>query len=174
MALVIEDGSGLPNSTSFVTVEEARQYAAARGIELAPIGAEGDAAIEIMLIFAVDYLNSLEEEYSGVRVSPLTQALCYPRKNSTYYNNEYPDDEIPNLLKKAQCQLCIEQKNGTVLMPSQAAGSAAIVREKVGPLETEYATGTIMSLTSPTMVAVAGLLAPLFAYGGFGLRIVRA
>lgn len=175
MPLIIEDGTAKDDSNSFVTVEEAREYAEARGVELAPEDAAGDLAIERMLIVAGDYLNAQESLYSGQRVKPLEQAMCYPRINSTVYGNLIVETIIPITLKKAQMQLCIEQKNGVVLFPSYAAGaSGVIIREKVGPLETEYASGSGMtiSLDAPAMSAVAALLKPLYGQA-FGLRTLR-
>ena len=54
MALEIEDGTGKPNSNSYVTVAQARSYALARGVELPA----AEAAVESLLVQAMDYLEA--------------------------------------------------------------------------------------------------------------------
>ena len=84
MSLVIEDGTGISNATSYVTAAEARTYALARGVTLSAT----DSVVEIQLLKAMDYLQSLTQCYMGCKKWPPTmgtheheQALAWPREN---------------------------------------------------------------------------------------------
>jgi hypothetical protein len=164
MALTIEDGTGIAGAVSFVTVAEARTFAAARGITLSAT----DSVVEILLVKAGDYLLGLENKFKGSR-STIHQRLPFPRYDvflpGEYYLGAY---EIPAALKEAQIQLAMEAVN-TDLRPT--VEGYAVIREKVGPLETEYSTGS--GSTSPAFNKVADLLLPLMRSPG-RLSVFRA
>lgn len=160
MALIIEDGSGVPNANSYVTVAEYRAYATPRGVSL-PVS---DATVETQLILATDYLESLS--WLGMPTYD-DQALVWPRDEIYIGCNLIADDMIPNKIKLAQMQLAIQVNAGIDLMPSVAGGaSGAIIREKVGPLETEYGAATVG--TQPYFRSVNVLLASYVGGSGFG------
>lgn len=184
MALEIEDGTGKANATSYVTVAEARTYAASRGVVLS----NDDAVVEAQLIQAMDYVESFRAKYQGRKTWPRpdmdvshpdAQALQWPRTGVVIdcdYN--LPDNVIPQELKQAQMQAAIEVHNGLVLMPS--SDGRVVKKEKVDVIETEYMTsdevgggGVIGTASFPILEA---LLEPLFSAcgGGFFLRTRRA
>ena len=70
MALVIEDGSIVPNAQSFVQAAELVTYATLRNLAFPALEADQEA----LLIKASDYLLSREAEFKGQRVSS-AQAL---------------------------------------------------------------------------------------------------
>ena len=73
--IIIEDGTNVEGANSFVTVEECRAFAEARGLTL-PVD---DSDVEILLIKAVDYLNSIENRFQGHRYFYSDgQNLCFP------------------------------------------------------------------------------------------------
>lgn len=139
--LVIEDGTGLPNSNTYVTVAEARQYALERGVTLSA----NDDAVAVQLIKAADYINSIECEFKSLRLSEL-QALAFPRV----------EIGLPIAVKKAQMQAVIEQANGFDLLPTVTA-SNYVVKEKIGDLEVQYA-DPIAAGISPQFPAIDALL----------------
>lgn len=174
MALVIEDGTGKPDANSYVTVEEARSYASARGTELPA----DDAEVESLLVRAMDYLEAQRGKYQGTKTYPGLQALQWPRSGVVIdcdYN--LPDNIIPTELKNAQKQLALEVFNGLVLLPS--SDGRVVKREKVDVIETEYMTGQDLgsgATMGPSFPAVDALLDPLFnacGGGGFFLKTVR-
>lgn len=132
MALVIEDGSGLLNSDSYVTVTEARSFASKRGVTLPA----DDNALETLLTQAMDYLEALT--YKGTMYKD-TQSLKFPRENvySKSRRKFYPTNVVPVNLKNAQIQLAIEAQELGDLTPT--SGNQEIVKEKVDVIETEYA-----------------------------------
>lgn len=174
MALIIEDGTGKPDATSYATVAEQRVYATARGVELP---AE-DEKVEVLLTQAMDYLEAQRARYQGTKTHPGVQALQWPRTGviiDCYY--QLPDNVIPVELKNAQMQLGIEVFSGLSLLPS--SDGRVVKREKVDVIETEYMTGQDLGASGslgPSFPAVDALLEPLFSAcggGGFFLKTVR-
>lgn len=183
MALVIEDGTGLANSNSYVSVVEATAYAAARGISLP---AE-EAKVEALLTQAMDYLESLRAKYQGRKTwpqpgmdagHPHAQALQWPRTGVVLdCSYKLPDNVIPQELKQAQMQAAVEVANGLSLLPS--SDGRAVKKEKVDVIETEYMTAEESgggAVGVPSFAALDALLEPLFdpCGGGFFLRTRRA
>jgi hypothetical protein len=163
MALIIEDGTGKADATSFVTRAEYIAYAVARGV----VVADADAS-DVDLIKAVDFL--LAQCWRG---DPTVegQALPFPRTAYDYYGAvRFPVDEVPSAVKRAQMDLALASKSGLSLMPN-FEGGASITREKIGPIETEYAEATIYN--SPSFPAVKAALAPYTCGQGFRFRTIR-
>ena len=164
MPLTIEDGSGVADANSFVTVAEATAYAAARGLSLPAT----DAEKEQLLVKAADYLLSVEDRFKGERVAA-DQALSWPRKDVYLYGSlePLPDNQIPKALKNAQCQLAVDLVNNDLQPTDQGK---EVQTETVGPLSTTY----FRSGTSVAQPAKAlALLEPLF-HSTLGLRTFRA
>jgi len=165
VTFIIEDGTIVTNANSYVTLAEIKAYATARNITLGT-----DPVIESQSVLAVDYLESKRTQYQGSKVSEL-QELQFPRYNVKIDGFDIAETAIPNNLKKAQCQLIVEQANGGVLMPTQL--EAAVKKEVVGPIETEYAV-SVGAINQPVFSAVDALLEPLFnTSSGFSLTTVR-
>lgn len=160
MALIVEDGSGVANANSYVTVDEYRDYAEPRGVVLPA----SDTDAETQLILAMDYLEI--QPWSGMQTYD-PQSLAWPREQIYISYNLIADDVIPNKIKFAQMQLAIQVNAGIDLMPTVAGGTSSVVREKVGPLETEYATSLTVG-TQPYFASIRALLGPYLTGLGFG------
>lgn len=167
MALTVEDGTGVADANSFVTVAEIRAYATARGVELP---AE-DAAVEGFAVTAWDFITSLEPRMLGVRTNP-EQDGVYPRTGVMMYSAELLPNAIPKTLKQAQSQLAVDASKGVPLFTDDTA-EPAVKREKVGPIETEFFDGGGSSSTSggAALSAAWGYLSPLLR--GLSIRTVR-
>lgn len=169
IVLIIEDGTAKPDSNSYVSVADARVYASNRGT----IFAGTDDEVAAMLIQAIDYLEAQACRYQG-EPTTTTQALQWPRKGVVLNCEPWPDNLIPRQLIAAQIQLAMAVNSGLVLLPSITAQDY-IVREKVGPIETEYADPISVGIM-PTFTAVDALLAPLYgecAASKFAIRTIR-
>lgn len=139
MALIVEDGSGtVVGANSYVTLDEVKSYATARGEPFAA----SDTEIEGFAVKAKDYLESFRGQFTGKKTS-VTQILQYPRVGSTVDGDAFPSDAIPQELKNAQCQLCIDCAEYGDLSPS--TDGYAIASEKVDVIEIEYASGGRLS-----------------------------
>lgn len=135
----------------YATTEELIQYAAARGVTLSQ-------APEVLLTLALDYIESLEPKMDGERADP-AQPYSWPRTITA---------GVPLAIKQAQMVAAITADDGTVLMP--VTSGPQIIREKVGPLETEYAEGVSGTVSIPQ---IDGLIAPFLKNSGFFLNLVR-
>ncbi len=173
MALIIEDGTVVANANSYVTLEEYRAFALARGVVVPAV----DADAEVQLIEAMDYLEAQRSKYQGHKTDPAAQLLQFPRTGVVIdCNAELGANDIPVELKQAQMRLAMEVNAGNILMPT--SDGRVVKREKVDVIEREFMTGGDngnSGLPMPSFPAVDALLAPLFAAcgGGFGLRTVR-
>lgn len=178
MALIIEDGTGKEDATSYVSAADARAYAAARGATLppAPGGADPDP-LEPMLVQAMDYLEALASRYKGTPTFPAVQALSWPRTGVVINGTELAASgvgSIPRQLKGAQVQLAIEVAAGNDLMPT--TDGRVVKKEKVDVIETEFMTGQDLGVTGLpgyTFAKVDALLEPLLASGNWDLKTVR-
>lgn len=158
MALVIETGAIVTGANSYVTLTEARAYATLRGVTLPA----SDPAAEILAIKAMDYLEGQRNYYQGTKVDK-DQPLQWPRTDVVVEGFDVEEDEIPTILKNAQCQLIMDVFSGLDLQPNGTGRE--VVREKVGEIETEYAkTGS--GVLQPIFTRAAALLDPLFGGGG--------
>lgn len=159
MALIIEDGTGKDDATSFASVVETRAFAAARGFTTLPVA---DAEVEALLVKAGDYLASLE--FLGSKTSR-TQSLPFPRKGIVLDDEEVPDDEIPAEVKRAQMQLAME---GVTVSLLPSATGRRVKKEKVDVLETEY---EYLDDGRPVFHQVLSWLSAWMAGGADGLGI---
>ncbi len=111
MALVIEDGTGKSNSTSYASVAELDAYASARGITLP--ATEGEK--EILLVKSMDYLES--QQFQGSKQTK-EQALQWPR-SEVYIDGWYVETtEIQVEVKKAQMIGAVILQAGGDLQPT--------------------------------------------------------
>jgi hypothetical protein len=153
VALVIEDGTGVANANSYATLEQLRAYATARGVTLSAV----DATLEPLAIKSIDYLESVRDKFKGDKLTR-AQALQWPRANVEIDGFEVAENEIPIELLNAQCACVMELHAGKDLLPT--SDGRILIRDKTGPLEQEWQSGT--GSTSDSFPKVDALLQPLF------------
>lgn len=131
MAIIVEDGTGKEDAESYASVNEFKAYHRARGNEEA---ADLDAdVIEPLLRQATDYLGSYAEQWKGSRITA-EQALDWPRSSVTVHGFDVAEDTVPANVVKACCVLAEKARSG----PLAADQGQAKIRQKIGPIETEY------------------------------------
>jgi hypothetical protein len=162
LALLVEDGTGVAGANSFATLAQARDYAALRGVNLSAV----DSVVTAFLVKATDWLKP--KSYLGTKTNAGETYLPWPRSDIVVDDEDFDEDTVPTGIVEVTCQLCIEQHNGVTLSPS--AKGAGIKREKIGPMDTEYATSS--RATTPRMPIVEDMLNPWLASRG-GLRTLR-
>ena len=119
--LVIEDGSGMSNSESYIDVAFADAYFLKRGItEWALLTNR-----EQLIVRAMDYIEN-NYSYQGTKLVS-TQALQFPRLINV-------ETVYPIALKNAVCELALKSNEDDLL----ADTDKTTIREKVGALEVEY------------------------------------
>ena len=165
MALIVEDGS-LPNgANSYVSVSATRVYAAARSLTLPAVGVAGDAAIEVLLVTALDYIEAKRAEFQGSKLSA-DQVLQWPRSGVVVDGFEVASDEIPACLPQAQARLaCYAQANGGKLT-AVSTGQVVIEKRIEGAITTKFADHGD-NAPQPRFPEADALLAPLLGSGTF-------
>lgn len=169
MPFVVEDGTGLENSNSFVSVAFANDYFALR--TNAVWAALDNAAKERALILATDFLtDQYQQLWIGNVVSNL-QALPWPRAAGVW--DVAIVSGVPENLRRATVELALLAAQGDLYAPTVSAqpASAALTEKQtqIGPLtkiekySTSAGAGSVPSV--PTLVVmrdrVSALLLPL-------------
>lgn len=150
--IIVEDGSGLTNSNSYVSEAELTTYASDRGIALS-------TATDVLLIKAMDYVESLS--FIGTKFTE-EQALQWPR-DEVYIDGYYIEREtIPKELKNGlmATAVAIEQELDPLRVVERATK-----REKVDVVEVEY----MDSAASETIVrTINAAMRKIIRPGGHG------
>lgn len=152
MSLTIETGAIVANANSYISTTDFTTYATARGYTLV-------SGAETLLIQAMDYLENLY--YIGTKYTE-EQGLQWPRSDVYIDGYLFAFDDIPQQLINAQCQvaMAIDQGNGPLIdLPRKA------LRQKVGPIEVEYSTGSSSVIINRKIQI---MLAKLLAAGNGG------
>jgi hypothetical protein len=150
---------------TYVTAAELAAYAAARGIEPA-----GDP--DVLLTKAMDYLDTLEDQWQGER-SVEGQNLAHPRYPVYIYGSLQPSNSTPQQLKNAQCQLAIEADTQELMPTTAVGGKGSVVEETVDVITVKYAEG--YSNSQPIFSAVNKILKPIMipVAGGSNFAVTR-
>lgn len=166
VALIVEDGTGKPDATTFASRAELIAFAAARGIII-----EDTDAADVFLVQAMDVL--LTKSFLGSLVV-VNQGAPFPRELFAAPNSDtlvFPKDSVPTAIKRAQILLAVAASQGVTLLDSTSAGRQLRSRE-LGPLKRTF---TDTSLAVAQVAGVDEALAPFLAsFGGFRLVVDRA
>src|SRR5215203_1622919 len=178
MSIVLEDGTGLSTSETYISVADCDLYHTARAQDSWSDGSDDEK--EAALRRAMAYLEGrYGPKYTGVRRYGREQALMWPRSGATDAEGWVIDiDVIPIEVVRATAEAALrELAEPGFLSPDVTAGAAGqVIREKnvVGPIETETeysdtvtAAGT---LTRPLVQVLDDILSPLLRGlgGSFG------
>jgi hypothetical protein len=170
MALIVEDGTGLSNAESFISVADATAYHLANGNKAAWSEVAGELTKEAMLRQATTYIqNRYFAKWCGYPVVS-TQKLDWPRTGVLFRNGGFvASTSVPSEVKAACAELALRAASAP-LMPD---GEPAVVHEKIGPIEVRYE-----PFTTPAdpYAAIDALLAPFLLPGsqsGINAGLVR-
>lgn len=167
MAIVIEDGSGLPNAEAYISVANADAYFLARGS--AAWAALTTEAKEQALRNGADYMAGVYgPRWKGSRKTA-EQALDWPRTGVVANGFAVPDDVVPAAVARANAELAVRASAGPLLGDQ----GAAVKQETVGPITVVYQDG---AKQSTRYAAVDGMLGAYLRDGGGGgqIPVVRA
>ena len=136
MALVIEDGTGKTNADSYISLDDARDYASKFGYAL-PID---DDEADVMLRKGAIYVDLFESSFSGARLND-SQSLAWSRVDAykcTGQNLIYIDsDVVPNEIKYAQV-IAANYYNSGVSVRANDDGLNVASKEVVGAVKVSY------------------------------------
>lgn len=132
MALIVEDGTGLADAESYISVSDADTWHANRGNTA--WAAFDTTKKEQLLRTATDYMALYAGAWVGRRVTA-TQALDWPRIGGEAFGFCIASDFVPLPVANACALLAIKATASGGLTPDT---KQAVKRKKVGPLEVEY------------------------------------
>ena len=164
MTLVVENGTGLSNANAYVSVADAD----ARHTLLGNSGWTGDAeAKEAAIARATAYMEqAYRERWTGQRVNR-EQALSWPRYGVVVDSWAVDSNIVPAEIANACAALALKALSDNL----NADLTRAVVRKKIGPMETEYDRA---SPQSKQFRAVDMALAPYLKGSSVSAMLVRA
>lgn len=168
-SIIVEDGSGKEDANSYVSLAELLDFASLYDYPDVLTLTEQQQVAAILK--ACDYVESFS--YRGIRAYS-SQALEFPRLECfpTGAALPLPPDNIPSKLKRAQLYAATLSATGTELFPN-VDSSSFVTKEKVGPIETEYANAAQLGMTRPIFTGIDSLLADYLTAGTTGRYAIR-
>jgi hypothetical protein len=165
MAFTVEDGTGLTDSNSYVSVADATAYHADRGNTAWDSVAEPEIAL-VRATQAIDQYGF--ERYLGYK-SAETQALEWPRTDAVDRNG-YTFTGVPIPVVYAVCEAAlIEAATPGAMSPALERGGAVRMERVEGAVTVEYDTS---APSTTTYTSVNRALSPVLSTGS-NMRVVR-
>lgn len=153
MALIIEDGTGIANADSFVSIADAQVIATNYGLTLPEL----EADIEILLRKAYEALNTNELKLQGSRTYDI-QTGIFPRKHVRAFRDELADDSIPNNVKRAQVYMADAINSG--MTTNSTNDGTKLDSFSVDGVYSESYQSSSTTLINPVVQGVTNSLAP--------------
>ncbi len=166
MALTVEDGSGVTDADSYVSLDEADQYLEDKCEAQEWANTEVEEKEEI-LRFASMFLDG-SYSWKGSR-SVEQQGLSWPRKEVRVDGITLSSTKVPDRIKKAVFELALKTAKAPIL---EDVDSAPIKKESFGPFSIEY--GSTENGGQKKFAMVDFLVSPYVQGGGGTISIVRA
>lgn len=112
------------------------------------------------------YLDGLYgPKFTGTPTGGFAQERAWPRTGAEAYGAAVPSDTVPVAIEHASYFAAYQESvtPGSLSVVTSTAG--AVKREKIGPIETEYVSGSGDALAdaTPLLSAVEGLVRPFLA-----------
>lgn len=172
MALVVEDGTGLANADSYVSLTDAAAYATARGLTWTGTDAEKEVALRVATSF-ID--ANYRGRFSGRRLRGYAQALEWPRSYA-YTALDPPEaiasDAVPREVVAATVEVASRERANPGSMSPDVTTSQIIKKVSVeGAVSVEYADPGGAYDQGVVITSLDGILAPILvaAAGAPGL-----
>jgi hypothetical protein len=137
MALIVENGTGMADAESYISVAEADTYHS--NIGNATWATLNTTVKEQLLRKATNYMVQVyRQSWAGIRIND-TQSLDFPRYLVPKYDNGamysyYDENSVPKEVKDACAEFALRANSGA-LAPDL---DRLTKREKIGTLEVEY------------------------------------
>jgi hypothetical protein len=152
--MALDTTPGGQNSDSYVTVEEAAEYAASRGLAFPP--SPTDAAEQALRRATAWIDNTYRSRFPG-EATDVWQALEFPRCGAIYRGQPYDEDTIPPQIKSATIEAAIREMESPGSLSPDLERGGAVKSLKAGSVEIEYADNADLKTT---FTAIDGLLSP--------------
>jgi len=169
MAIIVEDGSIVPNANSFVSFDDYIVYASSLNFNV-----NSSSQAESQLIAAGQFIN-IQRNLKGYLVTR-DQPMAYPRSGLVLENWSWLHTEIPRQVIQLQMTKAIEIFNGFDVItgdsPSSTSGQVVKKERVEGAITIEYETsgdnGTKVSSVSSSQALLSVLTE------NNGLQLVRS
>ena len=170
MSLIKETGSGIDGANSYLDATDVAQQATLHSSSIP------SAKVTTLALQAAITINAMQ--FKG---APVYAATAFPRTGLfDSVGNEIPDNVIPEAVLQAQFWI-MSYESDSENQSINAVPTLQVKREKVGPLEQEFATGTttrvINRVNALDLPIVNALLKPFLSggpNGAGGARCYRA
>lgn len=164
MPLTVEDGTGLAGADAFVSLAYVDAYHTARG----NAAWTGDDADKEAAIRRATFFLSNSYRWQGYKRNGRSQALAWPRYDVVDLEGwGVPFDAVPQEIKDATAEVALRELATPGAMTPDVTLADKVKREKVGPIEVEYANvSTGAEASRPVLMIVRDLIAPLLARVG--------
>ena len=164
MTLIVENGTGLSTAESYISVADAD----ARHTALGNTAWTGDDATkEKALRRATQHMEgAYRQRWRGTRLLR-AQALSWPRYGAEVDGWAIESTVVPTEVANACADLAVKALTDELA----ADQTRAVIREKVGPIETEY---SAYSSQATRYTAIDMTLAPFMKGGGAMVGLIRA
>lgn len=170
MPLIVEDGTGLADADSYISLVDARTVADNYGYTLPDDDTEADRALRQ----GVGYVDLSESSLTGERLTT-TQALAWPRSGAYKCLGNTRIDVMPNSVPSdiQRAQVVAASEYGAGNNPRGNQTGQTVTQETVGPITVKYADDG--GSGSTYVVTEANDLLKPYKCGstGLGLRTVR-
>lgn len=141
MTLIIEDGTVVPNANSYITVDEYKSWADARGINTT----HSDNKIEQGILRAMDWFE--RQFYIGNKANE-NQPLQWPRTEALIDGYYEDATEIPPEVDKALYEATKVELDGFSELNNQ---DRKTVREQIGDISVTYADNSNNRVITPAL-----------------------
>ena len=157
MALQVEDGTGLADAESYVSVADCAAWATKHG---KTFPASPAAPAEQALRRATAWIDGIYgRRFVGARLNGRAQALCWPRTDAEDKDGEeVPSDEVPSEVVTATCEAAVRELASPGILSPDLKRGGAIKSVKAGSVAVEFM-GNAPAET--TFKAIDAALAPL-------------
>lgn len=168
MALIVEDGRIVAGADSYVSLADARTFAAKYGLVLPTDDTEAESALRNGAV----YVGLQEPNMCGSRVST-SQSLAYPRQGVSLYGFPVDKDVIPVHIIQAQVIAAVEYGTGADVRGS-SDGRATSMERVEGAVTVQYFNNGETGNTT-TITAAIDALRPLLCgmNNGFQFNVYR-
>lgn len=163
MALVVEDGTGLPDAESYASVEGAAAYAADHGLTFP---ASDTAGTESALRRATAWIDgAYGPRFPGQRKNGRGQALQWPQVGGVdAYGAEIPEDEVPTEIVRATIEAAVRElanpgalspdvNPSSVIKSASVSGAVSVTYADVDPDGFRAVVGVIDDILSGLLLA---------------------
>mgnify|MGYP003653719495 CR=1 FL=1 len=141
MALIIEDGSNVPNANSYITAQEWLDWAAARGIQ----HAHSQSDVEAHILRGMDYFEA--QSFIGLKANS-EQSLQWPRDWVIIDGYSVESNTIPPEVKNSCYEVTNTEAQGNSYISAQGRVTTS---ESVGSISVSYASGQGSRNTTPAV-----------------------